>query len=159
MPGHPASRGGHTMNAKRKPPMLRGLYGDVAIPKAPRAVGPERFIQKACLDWLNTIPGVAVWRQNIGAGMFSNKTGPARFVRFGQKGEADLCGIGPGGIYISIEVKAPGNLLRPEQVLWLDMIRQHGGIAFGVNSLDSCVRQLREAFIQRGFGWRDTWNV
>lgn len=62
--------------------------------------------------------------------------GRKRFVRFGEKGAADIIGILPGGRFLAIEVKRQGEPLRPEQFDWLLRISASGGCAFMVDDLD-----------------------
>ena len=123
-----------------------------------RIEAKESEIQKACIDWLCTLPGVKVWRQNTGA--FSGEyKGKKRFVRLGQKGQADITGIGPSGVRIEIEVKRFGIKPSAEQEEWLQMIKDRGGIAFYVWSLGGCVYQFRESFLLRDFKWLERWEA
>lgn len=53
-----------------------------------------------------------------------------RPVKFGlQVGSGDLIGIQKGGRFASIELKKPGGVIRPEQIMWRDLVRSLGGIA------------------------------
>lgn len=142
---------------RARPPILREMYY-ADLPRVKADPGPEKDILKICIEWLNTIPNVRVWRRNVGA-MKGEYKGVERFVRFGEKGEADICGIGPHGVYISIEVKAGSKQLRDDQVVWVDMIRRRGGIAFGTNSLESCQAQMRAEFERRSWTWLTRWEV
>ena len=68
---------------------------------------------------------LTIWRNNTGAAF--DKEG--RMIRFGVKGQADVSGImKPLGTRIEIEVKRPGGKPRPEQKLFEQMIKDHGGI-------------------------------
>ena len=99
----------------------------------------EAEIQKACLQYLNLQPGVRCWRQNTGA-FAGDYKGKKRFVRYGITGQSDISGIMlPGGRRIEIEVKRPGNVPTEDQAAWLAMIREHGGVAFWIDSLDKCM--------------------
>jgi len=54
----------------------------------------------------------------------------SRFMNVGlAEGSADLIGIGPGGLFLSIEVKQPGQRPRPDQRKWRDMVLDRGGLA------------------------------
>lgn len=127
------------------------------------AVSTEKNIQAAILQWLNTIPGVRVWRQNSG-GMLttytSKRTGKTktRAVKFGEPGMADLSGIGPGGVRIEIEIKKPGELPRQDQSDWLLFIQYMDGIAFWCDSLRECNVKLRYEFERRGWTWKKEWE-
>ncbi len=109
----------------------------------------EADIQKACIDWLNLQPGTRVWRQNTG-GVAREYKGKKRFVRFGQKGQADITGIGPGGVRIECEVKANGGKLSEAQGEWLNEMLRRGAIAFVVNSLDECIGDYKSELRRRG---------
>lgn len=124
----------------------------------------EAQVQRACLDWLNTLPGVRVWRQNRGAfaGEYTSKrTGRTkkRFVQFGESGMADLSGIGPQGIRIEVEIKRMGEEPTPDQFAWLDFCRKAGAIAFWCWSLDDCIDQARDCFLERRIPWQNSWEV
>jgi hypothetical protein len=126
-------------------------------------VTSEKNVQAACLEWLNTIPAVKAWRVNTGvmaSSYTSKRTGETkqRFTRFGEKGQCDISGIGPHGVRIEVEVKKPGAYPSIEQTAWMGFIRNHGGIAFWCDSLESCVQQLRYEFEQRGWIWRKEWE-
>jgi hypothetical protein len=142
--------------------MLRGLYGDLPIPKARRAAGPEKDIQRACIDWVNTIPGCKLWRQNRGAklNIYRRKDGTEgrSYVKFGEPGATDTTGLA-NGIRLEIEIKTPGKTPDADQLRYMAMVRDADGIAFWCDSLSSCVTQLRQAFIARGWVWRDWWEV
>ena len=118
----------------------------------------ESGVQKVCLDWLNSVPGVCCWRRNVG-GVVAHHKGKARFVRFGQPGMSDAEGIGPHGVHIEIEFKRLGANATASQVEWLTACRQRGAIAFWADSLDDCVSECRRAFIERGWGWKDQWGA
>lgn len=99
----------------------------------------ERVIQADILRYLKS-RGYFVWRQNQGG----IPTGKGGFRKFnGMKGLPDLCGLlgpaGPGGFYtqaLFIEVKRPGEKLRPEQASFLKTAHQLGHLAFMATCLD-----------------------
>lgn len=148
---------------RRQSTTLRGLYGDMEQSQSSRTNGPEKDIQRACLDWLNTIPGVSLWRQNRGAklNIYRRKDGSEgrSYVKFGEPGATDTTGIGPGGVRIEVEIKRPGKSPTLEQLAYQQMIRDRGGISFWCDSLNSCQQQLRYEFEQRGWQWRSNWEV
>jgi hypothetical protein len=77
------------------------------------------------------IPGVIVWRQNVGTIAFVDPaTGLRRAFRSGlPKGAADLAGLhGPTGRCLQLETKAPGKKQNADQQRWETMITQHGGL-------------------------------
>jgi hypothetical protein len=69
---------------------------------------------------------VRLWRFNVGN--FELRDG--RRIQVGIAGMSDLMGIGPGGIFLAIEVKTPANKVRPkEQVMFIEAVRRMGGRA------------------------------
>ena len=61
----------------------------------------------------------------------------SRFMNVGlAEGSADLIGIGPGGLFLSIEVKQPGQRPRPDQRKWRDMVLDRGGLAGTARSVE-----------------------
>jgi hypothetical protein len=44
-----------------------------------------------------------------------------------------------------VEIKKPRGRVRPEQALWLELVRARGGIAIVARSAEDAVAQLREA--------------
>lgn len=126
--------------------------------KMRKPVPTEKEIQAACLEWLNTIPGVRCWRQNTG-GFPGEYKGKRRFTRFGQKGQSDISGVGPFGVRVEIEIKRPGKLPSDIQGYWLTSMQESGAVAFWADSLDTCVEQLRYEFIKRGWEWWKRWEV
>lgn len=118
----------------------------------------EKDVQKVILDWVNTLPDVKVWRRNVGA-FGGEYKGKKRFIRFGQRGQADLEGIAPGGIHIEIETKRPKNSETTfEQRVWIDDLVRHGAIAFFASNLDQCVEMMRIHYQRRGMVWDWRWE-
>jgi hypothetical protein len=118
--------------------LKRALFGQ------PKRTNPETPIVTSCLQYLNLLPGVTVWRQNVGGRDYVTAEGKTGYVAFGQAGMADISGIAGDGRRIEIEVKQPGEEPRPDQYAWLRMVVEHGGVGFWCDSLDSCMRQAKE---------------
>lgn len=86
---------------------------------------------------LGTTPGLRLFRNNVG--MLRDERG--QVVRFGlHPGSGDLIGwrsvtITPEhvgrtvALFASLEVKAPGGRVRPDQVLWAEQVRASGGLS------------------------------
>jgi hypothetical protein len=117
-----------------------------------RLSAKEMDLVRACLGWL-ALHRVKAWRMN-NTGVFD----PARkaFRTFhGLAGVSDILGILPRtarladggedtfGLFLAVEVKKPGEALRPEQDTFLSDIRAGGGIGVCVRSLDELEAQLR----------------
>ena len=61
----------------------------------------------------------------------------SRFMNVGlAEASADLIGIGPDGLFLSIEVKQPGQNPRPDQRNWRDMVLDRGGLAGTAHNAD-----------------------
>jgi hypothetical protein len=93
----------------------------------------ESDILKTILEFLawRKIPA---WRNNSGAfgGVHINRQGQAKkwFVRFGKKGSSDILGVlPPNGKIIAIEVKKPGKHATSDQSVFLEEVRESGGLA------------------------------
>jgi hypothetical protein len=75
------------------------------------------------------------------------KTSDGAFVTAGlPPGSADLIGIlcrGGKGIFVALEVKCPGEKPRPDQLAFLNRIRDLGGIAAVVTSVEEALDALR----------------
>lgn len=118
----------------------------------------EKGIQVAIVDWINTLPGFRIWRQNTGKVVREHK-GRKRLIQFGIAGQADLTGIGPNGIRVEIEVKSATGELSEKQFFWLEDIRRAGGIAFHCFSLEMCIVKMRDEFKSRDWTWNSRWEL
>lgn len=97
----------------------------------------------------SAVPGVRVWRNNVGS--LQDKQG--RYVTFGLcKGSSDLVGIraikitpdmvgSTIGQFVALEVKTLKGRLAKEQAVFLEMISEYGGLALAVRDA-SKVREL-----------------
>jgi hypothetical protein len=99
----------------------------------------ERDIQHAIRLASAEFSGLTLWRNSTGVADTANGTKQ----RFGLcKGSSDLIGIlAPAGRLVAIEIKSETGRLRPEQELFLELVRKHGGFACVVRS----VEEFREA--------------
>jgi hypothetical protein len=101
----------------------------------------ESDVLKAVMDYLSA-QGFVMFRRNTGA-MKASHGGKSRFIRFSQKGMADLWGVQKGtGRHIECEVKAPGKRPSPEQVAWLQQCIEIGCIAFWCEGVEECKTAL-----------------
>lgn len=123
---------------------------------------PEKAIQRAILDFLATVPGVYAFK--TGTGMFPmTYKGKTRMVRMGKVGVADIVGwritgqaqiFAPVGSrvevraapsiarFLAVEVKRPGSLATPEQCVFLERVRQAGGISITATCVDDVRKGL-----------------
>lgn len=108
----------------------------------------ENEVKKACLDWLRYNGFLAI-RVNNGArkASYTNRHGETkqRFFRFADvPGVSDIIFCSPGGRFGVIETKRPGKKhnTSPEQELFLADVRERGGIALVVESVDEMIAAL-----------------
>ena len=92
----------------------------------------ESELQKAIINYLNKI-GMFAWRNNVGAFAGTYK-GKKRFIRFSPKGSGDIFAIDKEGRFHSIEIKSKGKNLTTDQHHWMDVVNEHRGYAFYVDS-------------------------
>lgn len=84
----------------------------------------ESQIQDAIRLALGRVPGLVLWRNNVGV---AERRG--HMIRFGVggPGAADLLGI-YNGRFVAAEIKTPIGRLKPEQKLFRDLVTKLGGI-------------------------------
>lgn len=102
----------------------------------------EAEMLKTCMSILAAF-GWRVFRRNTGA-MTATYNGKRRYVRFAEKGQADLYGWIPGAgggpaTPFECEVKRPGRRPRPDQLDWLMRCSRDGVVAFWVSDADACL--------------------
>jgi len=100
---------------------------------------PEGAIKQAICQYLATAHKDIVFWMNASVGIRGRKNNS----RYQRNGTADILGILPGGRILAIEVKAPKGKLTDEQVAFLDLVNNMGGIA-GVCRNVSDVQHLLE---------------
>lgn len=113
------------------------LFGDEVILKR-----NHRKLEAAALTEvlkaLRTHPNVA-WVERMNSGAF--KAGN-RFIRFGFAGCPDVIGMLRDGRFLGVEVKAPNGKLRPEQQLFIELVNNHGGVAFVAKDCRDVLRKI-----------------
>ena len=86
--------------------------------------------------------GAKVWRNNTG-GLYDQR---GRFVRYGLcVGSSDLIGIYQGR-FLAIEVKAKGQKATDEQLNFIRVIKEQGGIGFVCDDAKN-LKNLLDAFL------------
>ena len=99
----------------------------------------EGDLVKDCIRWLESV-GCYVWKQNQG-GMKTD----THFIRFAHvKGISDIIGLTPGGVFIAVECKQPGNKPTADQAAFLDRVRAKGGLAYVAHDTD----ELAAAYLE-----------
>jgi hypothetical protein len=107
----------------------------------------EHDIQNSIIDWLQ-IKGAYVLRVNSGATKVEGNNGKERYIRMAPAGTPDIIACWPGGLFLGIEVKAPGNEPTQKQRETLDLIRTTGGLDVVAYSIDD-VEEALDQFIRR----------
>ena len=108
----------------------------------------ERDIQKACLQWL-ALAKVFAWRNNSAAMVIGE--GPSRrFLRAGIVGGSDVLGILPGGKLMALEIKRPGGKTTEAQEAFLQRVRDAGGVALVITSVEELIQQVSPLLAARG---------
>lgn len=96
-----------------------------------------------CLIFRNEVAGAWVGRQ-IHRDSQHVTLAAARMITFGVggKGGADLIGIAPDGRFLAVEVKTQTGRPSKEQLLFIDAVRNAGGIAGIARSPDDALALL-----------------
>lgn len=108
------------------------------VGKAVRRAPSEADILRLILDWCKA-NRIFVRRRNVAGAQKLHGS----YVRLGNKGEADLWGILPGGRHFECELKKPGKEPGKEQLEWLSECRGAGAVAFWCDSLDEFVEWMQ----------------
>lgn len=99
----------------------------------------ESEVLKQCLEYLK-LRGFYVWRNNSGA----VKNGK---LRFGLPGSSDILGILPNGQFLAVECKKEnGGKLSDKQVEFLSRIKENGGVAVCVHSVNELEKIITSTF-------------
>ena len=104
---------------------------------------PEGYIKNAILEWFSLQKNCFVFPVDS-VGIFDPSRGiyRKRQSRFHRKGVADIIGIWDG-IPLAVEVKSLTGRLRPEQKIFLDDFKGHGGIAIVARSVNDVINGIR----------------
>jgi hypothetical protein len=60
------------------------------------------------------------------------------------KGGSDIIGIAPDGRFLAVEVKTTLGRIRPEQTIFLDVVRKAGGIAGVARSVEEALQLIQQ---------------
>jgi predicted RNA-binding protein (virulence factor B family) len=110
---------------------------------------PERDLVRAVLAYLAVL-GVFAWRNNTG--MYTvHENGRTRHIRYGRRGSGDVLGVAPDGRFLSVECKTFTGKLRPEQIEFMELVKDAGGLALVVRP-DDYAELLNAALTERTEG-------
>lgn len=107
------------------------------VPKLPRPL--EKDVQSAIMDYL-TMAHIFAW-VNKTQGTFNAQRGCFIKTKM-KKGVSDILGVLPGGRFLAIEVKRPGEKMTPEQVQFVSDVNNRGGVAFTADNVKTVAEVL-----------------
>lgn len=107
------------------------------------AVPLEHTIQTHILDWLQFQPRCFYWRQNASMNRKEYKGTVRYFKSVSVPGISDIMGIW-NGKPLAIEVKRPGEKLRPDQIEFLQKFSNAGGIAIVAYRVEDVIESLNQ---------------
>ena len=100
----------------------------------------ESEIQKQITDFLKLKGWIVFKHRNVG--IYKQSTRKYIPLAFGEKGISDIIGCSPEGRFGAIEVKKKGGKPSPEQLEFLERVRQKGGIGILAYSLDDVMERI-----------------
>jgi len=107
---------------------------------------PESRLVAACIELLNTIPGVVAWRQSVGAARVGD-----RLIRFGKVGMSDIVGwMAPRGRWLAVECKIGRNKPTAPQQEFLDSVNRAGGYGIVVRDTVDGLLEAVQAAMREG---------
>src|ERR1700690_1036482 len=90
----------------------------------------ESFFQSSILKILRKQPDCMVLRNNV----FSAQTISGNYISGGTPGQADLSILIEGGWWLQVELKSLGGILRPDQITFVNRVKELGGIYLVLSS-------------------------
>jgi len=104
---------------------------------------PEKQIENEILRWL-ALNGIFAWKnQSVGIYNPTRKVFMRKTNVHHIKGVSDILGILKDGRMLAIECKSKYGKPSPEQTLFIQKIRDNGGVAFIARSLDEVVEAFK----------------
>ena len=100
----------------------------------------ESEIQHAIIQYLELRKFIVVKVNNTGVYVKARDT----YIPPRQKGIPDLLCMAPGGRYLAVEVKRPGQHPSDDQRAFLERVEAKGGLALVAYSLDDVIKFLKE---------------
>lgn len=102
----------------------------------------EKFVLSQVLQYLR-LKKCLCYRMNTGAGVFQNKDGPKRFVRFGEKGMADILAFTKSSV-IWCECKGTGGKQSDYQREFQREVESFGHTYILAHSIDDVMELFEE---------------
>ena len=100
-----------------------------------------------CVNYL-TLSHIPAWINNTGAYKVDEDRKArkkARYIRFGIVGASDILGLlPPSGRFLGVECKTGRGKPTPEQVSFLAMLNDAGGLGIVVRELDELIRAVKQ---------------
>ena len=129
-----------------------------APPKKSTRSNPEAMLQARIMAALGMLPGVTVWRNNVGTAVYE---GGARVeYGVGGKGAPDLlCEVSHGAYPVALwlEVKTPEGTVEDHQRRWHTAARRGGRNVAVVRSIEDARAAVAEVLLSGGL--RGEWEV
>ena len=100
----------------------------------------EAPIQKACLEWLNTLRGVKAYRNAKGG---IRKSGRVIFMGIKAPGSSDIF-VNFKGRFLVVEVKRPGEKPSKDQDDFIAETEAQGGVGLWCDSVEGLELKMRE---------------
>lgn len=115
--------------------------------RRPQPAQLERDIQHAIRLELGKHTDLVLFRNSAGVATMTDEQGRDRTQRFGLAvGMPDLVGVlGPGGRWVGLEVKRPGQKPRREQLACHELLRRFGAFVAVVTSVEEALAALERA--------------
>ena len=92
----------------------------------------ENVVQNNIAEYLK-LKNIYHWRNN---------TGRRGRVSYGKIGSADFLGLLPNGIFLAVEVKAPGEKLSKDQKIFQKEIEDNNGVYIWADSIGMFIRKF-----------------
>lgn len=99
----------------------------------------ETRLVKEIMLYLQQRRDLMCWRNNVGGQQMAN-----RFVKFGNKGHADIFGIMKGGKFFCVEAKYGRNTQTAEQKLFQQQVQDMEAIYILAYGLEDVISELPE---------------
>lgn len=114
----------------------------------------EKKTERKILDWLTTELGIGYFWKNQSVGIYDQASGSYRKSTnpYAINGTSDILGIWPGGRFIAIEVKRPGeeNGASDAQKAFIKQLNARGGLAFVATSVEKVRQEFQAAGLLDG---------